>query len=55
MKEELKFMVQSQVWDPFEFPKGCKQVEYKWVFKTKCDFKGNIEWHKAKFVARDFT
>jgi len=54
MKEELKSMDRNQVWDLVEFPEGYKRVGYKWVFKTKCDSKGNVERHKAKPV-KGFT
>jgi len=48
-------MNHNKVWDLVEFPKGCKRVGCKWVFKTKCDSKGNVERHKARLVAKGFT
>ena len=36
-------------------PEGYKKVGSKWVFKTKHDSKGNIEWFKDKLVAKGFT
>ncbi|CAD5181857.1 unnamed protein product, partial [Musa acuminata subsp. malaccensis] len=55
MKEELKSMVQNDVWDLIELPNDCKRVGCKWVFKTKRDSKGNIERYKARLVAKDFS
>jgi len=54
MKEELKSMEQNGVWDLVEFPKSCKKVGYKWVFKTKRDSYGNLERYKVKLVAKGF-
>ena len=55
MEEELKSIDQNQVWNLVELLEGCKKFGCKWVFKTKCDSKGNIEWYKARFVVKGFT
>jgi hypothetical protein len=55
MKDELKSMDQNEVWDLVELPEGYKKVGCKWVYKTKHDFKGNIERFKARLVAKGFT
>ncbi|CAD5191704.1 unnamed protein product, partial [Musa acuminata subsp. malaccensis] len=55
MKEELKSMVQNDVWDLVELPNDCKRVSCKWVFKTKRDSTGNIERYKARLVAKGFS
>lgn len=34
---------------------NAKRIDCKWVFNSKRDSKGNIEWHKARLVTRDFT
>ena len=55
IEDELKSMDKNQVWDLIELPKDCKKVGSKWVFKTKCDSKGNIERYKARLIAKSFT
>ena len=51
----MKSMSTNKIWDLKEIPKGAKIVGCKWVYKTKCDFKGNIERYKARLVAKGFT
>ncbi|RDX75507.1 hypothetical protein CR513_44602, partial [Mucuna pruriens] len=41
--------------DLIELPKDVKPIGCKWIFKTKKDFKGNIERYKTYLVAKDFT
>ncbi|CAD5178822.1 unnamed protein product, partial [Musa acuminata subsp. malaccensis] len=55
MKEELKSMIQNDVWDLVKLPNDCKRVGCKWVFKTKRDSTGNIERYKARLVAKGFS
>jgi hypothetical protein len=54
MKDEMRSMSTNKVWDLEEILKGAKIVGYKWVYKTKCDSKGNIEIFKTRLVAKDF-
>ena len=55
MKEEINSMEHNGVWDLVELPKGFKRVDYKWVFKIKCDSHDNLEHYKARLVAKGFT
>jgi hypothetical protein len=43
MEDEMKFMSTNRVWDLEKISKGAKIVGCKWVYKTKCDSKGNIK------------
>jgi DNA-binding Lrp family transcriptional regulator len=47
MEDEMKFMSTNRVWDLEKISKGAKIVGCKWVYKTKCDSKGNIKRFKA--------
>ena len=56
MKEELKSMTDNEVWDNLvKLPKESKRVRCKWVFKTKRDSNGNIEWYKTRLVPKGYT
>jgi hypothetical protein len=47
MEDEIRSMSINKVWDLEEISKGAKIVGCKWVYKMKCDSKGNIERFKA--------
>lgn len=55
VEEELNSMAYNGVWTLVENTDNVKPIGNKWVFKTKRDSKGNIEWHKAWLVAKGFT
>jgi hypothetical protein len=55
MEDEMRSISTNRVWDLEEILKGAKIVGCKWVYKTKCDCKGNIERFKARLVAKRFT
>ncbi|KAL0403765.1 UNVERIFIED_CONTAM: putative mitochondrial protein [Sesamum radiatum] len=55
MKEEMNSMAFNEIWDLVELPDGFKAIGCKWVFKIKKDSLGNIERHKARLVAKEFT
>jgi hypothetical protein len=55
MEDEMRSISANQVWKLEEIPKGAKTVGCKWVYKIKCDSKGNIDRFKARLVAKGFT
>ena len=55
MKDEMKSLNTNDVWDLEETSKGAKTVGCKWIYKMKCDSKGNIERYKVRLVVKDFT
>lgn len=52
MQDELKSMQNNEVSDLVRLPNAAKIVEYKWIFKTKRDSKGNVERLKARLVEK---
>ena len=55
MEVEMNSMNTNDVWDLEKNSNGAKTVDCKWVYKTKCDSKGNVERYKAWLVAKGFT
>jgi hypothetical protein len=55
MEDEMRSMSTNRVWDLEEIPKGAKTVGCEWVYKTKCDCKGNIKRFKTRLMAKCFT
>jgi hypothetical protein len=55
IEDEMRSMSINKVWDIEKIPKGAKILGCKWVYKTKCDSKWNIEIFKARLVAKGFT
>ena len=55
IKDEMKSMVDNDVWDLVELLKGVKPIICKWIFKAKRDSKGNFERYKAHLVTKGLT
>jgi hypothetical protein len=55
MQDEMKSISTNKVWDLEEIPKRGKTVCCKWVYKTKCDSRGNVERYKVRLMAKGFT
>ena len=55
MEVEMNTMNTNDVCDLDEIPNGAKTVGCKWVDKTKCDSKENVERYKSRLVAICFT
>ena len=55
MEAEMNLMNTNDVWDLEEISNGAKTIDCKWVYKTKCDSKGNVKRYKARLVAKCFT
>ena len=55
MRDEMQSMLDNDVWELVDLPKGYKPIGCKWVFKTKRDNKGYVERYKARLVAKGYT
>ena len=48
----MSFISQNEVWDLVNLPDSCRPIGCKWVFKTKCDSRGQVERYKARLVVK---
>ena len=54
MKEELITHASNHTWSIIHLPAGKHVMGCLWIFKTKFNSDGTIEWHKARLVALDY-
>jgi Reverse transcriptase (RNA-dependent DNA polymerase) len=52
---EIKAVIQNKTWDLVDFPPGKRAIPLKWVFRIKCDAKGNFEKYKARIVVKGYS
>jgi hypothetical protein len=55
MQEEYDSIKCNDVWEVVPRPEGKSVVTSRWLYKIKYVADGNIEKHKARFVARGFS
>ena len=55
MVEEYDSIMWNEVWEVVPRPEGKSVVTSRWIYKVKYAADGNIEKHKARFVARGFS
>lgn len=53
--EEIQSLQEHNTWDLVNLPPDRKPVGSKWVFKLKCDQKGEIDRYKCRLVAQGFS
>ena len=54
-KKKFKWLKKNNTWELVAIPKEREVVSLKWIYKIKLNQEGNIQNHKARFVARGFT
>ena len=50
MQAEIHALEKNGTWTIANLPLGKKALECKWVYKTKYNYDGTIERHKARLV-----
>ena len=55
MEEEMRCIKELGTWDLVPKPGDTNIVSCKWVYKLKCDEKGQVSRYKARLVAQGFT
>ena len=53
--KEFQSIMKNDVWEVVPRPEGKSVVTSKWLFKIKHEADGNVEKHKARFVAKGFS
>ena len=51
----MTFITENQTWSLEDMPPGHRAVGLKWVFKLKCNEKGEVVKHKARLVAKRYV
>eukprot|EP00253_Pinus_taeda_P034262 PITA_34262 len=54
MEEEIESIEKSDAWELVNLSKGKHVFLVKWVYKTKINIEGNIEWHKERQVVKGY-
>ena len=55
MDDEIKAIKKNDTWKLTALPKGHKLIGVKWVYRTNKNAKGEVEKHKARLVAKDYS
>ncbi|KAL0296156.1 UNVERIFIED_CONTAM: putative mitochondrial protein [Sesamum radiatum] len=54
MCQELLALENKETWAVVDLPPGKKPIGSKWVFKTKLNPNGSVEWYKARLVSKGY-
>ncbi|XP_074293467.1 uncharacterized protein LOC141620517 [Silene latifolia] len=52
---EIESIMSNYTWEIVNFPRECKPIGYKWVFRKKLKADGTIDKFKARLVGKVFT
>ncbi|KAM5546528.1 hypothetical protein ABKV19_002354, partial [Rosa sericea] len=55
MQDELNQFTRNDVWYLVPRPSKCNVIGTKWIFKNKCDEKGNVIRNKARLVTQGYS
>lgn len=51
MKEELVALAKNNTWSIVPLPRGKHVVGGRWIYKTKFNYDGSLNWYKDHLVA----
>jgi len=54
MKNEIAAVEKNNSWELTELPKGMKNIDIKWIYKTKLKENGENDKHKARLVVKRY-
>ena len=55
MEEEMHTLMENEMWDLVDVPKGVKSISCRWVYKVKYNTDGSVNRYKARLVAKGYT
>ena len=55
IEKEIRMIEKNNTWELVDIPREREFVSLKWIYKIKLNQEGDIQKHKARFVARGFT
>jgi len=55
MKEEIFMTKKNRTWDLVDRLQDRKVIGVKWVYRTKLNFDGSINKHKARLVVKGYA
>ena len=55
MEEEMKALTETGALELVERPAGANVIDTRWVFKVKCNERGEVDRYKARLVAKGFV
>ena len=55
MQEELSMIEKNNTWELVDKPTHKKAIGVKWVYRTKLNFDGSINKHKARLVIKGYA
>ena len=54
IKSEMGSMYENKVWTLIDLPNDRRDIEIKWIFKSKTDVDSSVTIYKARIVVKGF-
>ena len=55
MEDEMHALMENEMWDLVDLPKGAKPICCRWVYKVKHNTDGSIKRYKAQLVPKGYV